>query len=270
MISLGIAILPTSCSSAPNSRLRRCSASRSSASATASGERDDALAVLAGVAVVGLDDVAEHERGPAVGAVELEQALERGAGARARTGASSPSSGSSASTAAGLAGSPRRPRGRRPTAPRRLPYTHVSRSCAQVGPGSIAEAQGRRRRSRRRTARAARRPAARRRRASARRRRARRRRPGRPRTTSCSRRQQAARPHPPGQDSGSRAISERDAATASGTRPSGSANSSGTKASWVAPVNPSGVSKRPASRGPAPAGSSSRTELERGRRKRPP
>ena len=39
-------------------------------------ERDDALAVLAGVAVVGFDHVAEDERGAAVGARELEHALE--------------------------------------------------------------------------------------------------------------------------------------------------------------------------------------------------
>ena len=74
MISFGIAILPTSCSSAPNSRLRRRSASRPSRSADREREGDDAPAVLAGVAVVGLDDVAEHQRGAAVGPVELKQA----------------------------------------------------------------------------------------------------------------------------------------------------------------------------------------------------
>ena len=40
------------------------------------GEADDALAVLAGVAVVGFDHVAEDEGGAAVGARELEHALE--------------------------------------------------------------------------------------------------------------------------------------------------------------------------------------------------
>ena len=39
-------------------------------------EGDDAAAVLAGVGVVGLDDVAEHERRAAVGAVELLELLE--------------------------------------------------------------------------------------------------------------------------------------------------------------------------------------------------
>ena len=39
-------------------------------------EADDALAVLAGVAVVGLDYVSEYEGGAAVGVVELQQALQ--------------------------------------------------------------------------------------------------------------------------------------------------------------------------------------------------
>ena len=76
MIAFGTAILPTSCSRAANSRLRRRSASRPSCSPTFERECDDALAVLAGVAVVRLDDVPEHERGAAIGVVELEQALE--------------------------------------------------------------------------------------------------------------------------------------------------------------------------------------------------
>ena len=40
------------------------------------GQRDDAAAVLAGVAVVGLDDVAEHQGGAAVGVAQLERALQ--------------------------------------------------------------------------------------------------------------------------------------------------------------------------------------------------
>ena len=101
MISLGIAILPTSCSSAANSRFRRCSALSSSCSPSASASRDDALAVLAGVAVVGFDDVPEDERGSAIRVVELEQTL---AGARWRSRANtarSASSGSGASAATG-------------------------------------------------------------------------------------------------------------------------------------------------------------------------
>ena len=58
-------------------------------------ERDDALRVLAGVAVVGIDDVAEHERGAAVGVVELGEARHARCVARARRSARTPSSGSS-------------------------------------------------------------------------------------------------------------------------------------------------------------------------------
>ena len=67
------------------------------AEAIADGERefDDVAAVLAGVAVVVLDDVAEDERHPLVGAVELDEALDARARSRANT-ASTPSSGSSA------------------------------------------------------------------------------------------------------------------------------------------------------------------------------
>jgi hypothetical protein len=42
------------------------------------GEGDDAARVLAGVGVVGLHDVPEHEGGPAVGRVELDQAVDPG------------------------------------------------------------------------------------------------------------------------------------------------------------------------------------------------
>src|SRR6202007_1247392 len=38
-------------------------------------EADDALTVLAGVAVVSFDTVSEHERGPAVRLAQLEQAV---------------------------------------------------------------------------------------------------------------------------------------------------------------------------------------------------
>ena len=75
MISFGIAILPTSWSSAPNSRLRGCRR-RGRARADRDREPDDALAVLARVVVVGLDHVAEHERGALVGVLQLEQSLE--------------------------------------------------------------------------------------------------------------------------------------------------------------------------------------------------
>ena len=79
MISLGMAILPTSCSSAANSRLRRRSAREVQVLGELESEGDDALAVLAGVAVVGFDHVAEDESGAAVGARELEHALQAAA-----------------------------------------------------------------------------------------------------------------------------------------------------------------------------------------------
>ena len=84
MISLGIAILPTSCSSAPNSRLRRRSGVEASRRPTSSASSHDAAAVLARVAVVGLDDVAEDQRRAAVGVVELDEPAPRARGARGR------------------------------------------------------------------------------------------------------------------------------------------------------------------------------------------
>ena len=65
-------------------------------------EPDDALAVRARVAVVGLDHVTEDERGPAVGAVQLDQALHALRALPANT-ASRPSSGSGASATSGRA-----------------------------------------------------------------------------------------------------------------------------------------------------------------------
>ncbi len=88
MISLGIAILPTSCRSAANSRLRRRSGLSAELVGEVEGEADDALAVLAGVAVVGLDDVAEDERGAAVGAARA-RACSRGACWRSRANTAS-------------------------------------------------------------------------------------------------------------------------------------------------------------------------------------
>ena len=76
MISLGMAILPTSCRSAANSRLRWRSAAQPEVFGDVEREADDALAVLAGIAVVGLDHVAEDERGAAISARELEHALQ--------------------------------------------------------------------------------------------------------------------------------------------------------------------------------------------------
>ena len=68
--------MPTSCRSAANSRLRWRSALEPEVLGDVERKADDALAVLAGIAVVGLDHVAEHERGAAVGARELEHALQ--------------------------------------------------------------------------------------------------------------------------------------------------------------------------------------------------
>ena len=76
MISDGMRILPTSCSSATNSASRRSAAPRPSSSADAEHEVDDVAAVAAGVGVVGLDDVAEQERGAAVRVAELERVVD--------------------------------------------------------------------------------------------------------------------------------------------------------------------------------------------------
>ena len=76
IISFGTAILPTSCSSAPNSTLRRRCASSASSLRDLERETHDALAVLAGVRVVGLDHVAEHQCRAAVGVVQLDQLLQ--------------------------------------------------------------------------------------------------------------------------------------------------------------------------------------------------
>ena len=130
MISLGIAILPTSCSSAANSRLRLRSALRPSVLGDVERERDDALAVLAGVAVVGLDDVAEHQRGAAVGVGELEQALQALVALAGEHGEQRRAAAASASAASGAWWtSSAATRRRRRTAPRRRRRPSVSRSC---------------------------------------------------------------------------------------------------------------------------------------------
>ena len=80
MISFGIATLPTSWSSAPNSAARRVSWSTPMSVGDRDGELDHVLGVLAGVGVVGLDHVAEQQRGAAVGAGQLDRLLDaRGA-----------------------------------------------------------------------------------------------------------------------------------------------------------------------------------------------
>ena len=85
MISFGTWILPTSWSSAANSASRRVSASTPSSSRDREHELDDLLAVRAGVRVVGLDHVAEQERGAAVGLSELERVVDPRPRAGART-----------------------------------------------------------------------------------------------------------------------------------------------------------------------------------------
>ena len=76
MISFGTAIFPTSCRSAANSRLRSWAAVSRSRSPTADRQLDDVAAVAAGVLVVELDDVAEQQRGAAVGGAELERLID--------------------------------------------------------------------------------------------------------------------------------------------------------------------------------------------------
>ena len=66
MISFGIATLPTSCSSAPNSAARRISSSTRRRSATATVSPTTSWVCWPRVGVVGLDDVAEQQRGPAM------------------------------------------------------------------------------------------------------------------------------------------------------------------------------------------------------------
>ena len=122
MISAGIRILPTSCSSAANSASRRSRGDEPEPVADRERQLDDVAAVLAGVGVVGLDHVAEQERGAAVGAGR----------ARAR--------GRSA----------RRARARRASAARRAAATsRTSSGCrAEVKARAARPARGRRRRGR--------------------------------------------------------------------------------------------------------------------------
>ena len=76
MISLGTAILPTSCSSAPNSRSRSASAARPMPASDLDRELDHVAAVRTGVGVVGLDHVAEQHRRAAIGLRELERLVD--------------------------------------------------------------------------------------------------------------------------------------------------------------------------------------------------
>ena len=93
MISFGIATLPTSCSSAPNSTLRRWSAPKAHLVGDLQRELDDVARVHARVGVVGVDDLGQHHRGAAVGAVELGELLEPHCAARFANTASTPNSG---------------------------------------------------------------------------------------------------------------------------------------------------------------------------------
>jgi hypothetical protein len=77
MMLLGRAILPTSCSRPPNSMSRRVASSRPMWSATSSASRPTPWLWRPGVLVVGLDDLAEQERGAPVGASELELVVDQ-------------------------------------------------------------------------------------------------------------------------------------------------------------------------------------------------
>ena len=76
MIAFGMWILPTSWSSAPNSAPRRVSASTPSWSATRQRQLDHVLGVIARVLVVGLDHVAQQQRGAAIGLRELQRVVD--------------------------------------------------------------------------------------------------------------------------------------------------------------------------------------------------
>ena len=73
MISSGTAILPMSCSSAPSSAARRVVLVEPHPLGDAHGQADHVLGVAARVLVVVLEQVAQQQRGPAVGAAELER-----------------------------------------------------------------------------------------------------------------------------------------------------------------------------------------------------
>ena len=76
-IDFGTAILPTSCRSAPNSTFRRRSSSlEADVVGDLERQRDDAVAVLAGVLVVGDDHLAEQERRAAVGRAQLDRLVD--------------------------------------------------------------------------------------------------------------------------------------------------------------------------------------------------
>ena len=72
MISFGIAILPTSCRSAPNSTRRRCFGVEVEVGGDLDRELGDAADVDPGVGVVVLDHLAEHPGGAAVGLAQLD------------------------------------------------------------------------------------------------------------------------------------------------------------------------------------------------------
>ena len=84
MISLGMRIFPTSCSRATH---RRTPFALGEAELLDHGQRegDHVAAVLARVAVVGLDDVTEQEGGTSVGVSELELVVDPDAAGPSRT-----------------------------------------------------------------------------------------------------------------------------------------------------------------------------------------
>jgi hypothetical protein len=94
MISLGTAILPTSCSSAPNSTLRRRGGRKAQLIGHLESQTHDGAAVKTGVLVAGLHDVGRHHGRAPVGVTQLEGRVEAGLPLTPEPGRHSGSAGS--------------------------------------------------------------------------------------------------------------------------------------------------------------------------------
>ena len=148
----GTVILPTSWSRAPNSTSRRSRSSMPRCARRRSiGRTTTPPAVAAGVLVVGLDQLAEQERGAAVGVAELERCRSSPAAPARRSPAgrpaASPAGRRAALAAAKAASRPTGPAARRPRdRDSSLVYWRTAREAAPADRGqtrpSIAELGG--------------------------------------------------------------------------------------------------------------------------------
>ena len=129
---LGDRDVPRSCSSAPNSRLRRRRTSRPSAFSDGQSQNPPRPeSARRGVAVVGGHRVTQQQSGTAVGLVELDQAPRRCWRSWANI-AGRPSRGTMANTAVGVACICSATTSATPDSAASIRYTQLSRSCARM------------------------------------------------------------------------------------------------------------------------------------------